>query len=123
MFPILLSLRILYEIERGDYDSIETLQTRVFWSGFDIEHIHATEDPSISIDDTLQNSIGNLTLLESSINRSIGNKTFSEKKIQYADSSFSFIRSLCSINQWGQKEIEERREVVSSKIFEFLKNK
>ena len=113
----------LYEIERGDYDSIETLQTRVFWSGFDIEHIHATEDPSISIDDTLQKSIGNLTLLESSINRSIGNKTFSEKKIQYADSSFSFIRSLCSINQWGQKEIEERREVVSSKIFEFLKNK
>ena len=66
--------------------AIENLKCRLSWD-FDVEHIHATEDYSVDVDEGLQNSIGNLMLLESSINRSIGKKPFNEKVEHYKKAS------------------------------------
>lgn len=49
---------------------IEDIKRLLFETRFDIEHIHATADETVSVDNTLQNSIGNLYILEESKNSS-----------------------------------------------------
>ena len=87
---------------------------------YDIEHIHATEDNEVIVAGWLQNSIGNLTLLESSINRSIGKKIFAQKKKRYKESCYKFIRDLANIDQWTENEIMDRRDKEIEKIYNYL---
>lgn len=94
---------------------------------YDFEHIHATNDKSITnIDSNLQNGIGNLMLLEYDINRSIGNLPFEEKinrksgKICYKNSVFVTPSQIMLNSEWNQKEMEKRREEETKKIVVFL---
>ena len=74
----------------------------------------------------LQNSIGNLMLLEYDINRSIGNLTFKEKKergnnkLCYKDSRFAVVKKIMKKENWGKEEIEERRKEEIEKISRFI---
>lgn len=98
----------------------------LFQTPFDIEHIHANADGSVNFgDNTLQNSIGNLTMLEQSINRSIGCKTFKEKCLCYKDSKFPTIRQISTVNteEWNKDLAERRRSYLVDKMFDYLYQK
>lgn len=95
---------------------------RIFYTGwFDIEHIHATADESLEIPSELQNSIGNLTQLESDINRSIQDKPFSEKRKRYPESNYILIREIAMHDEWTIDDIKKRKEQETSAIFNYIK--
>lgn len=106
----------------------------------DVEHI-LPQNPSSSIKanfdkpDRIQEytqRLGNMTMLEHSINRSIGNKPFSEKKKAYANSQFLLTKSiaeeikigkntkidravsqLTTFDKWSSESIERRQEMLT----------
>ena len=95
---------------------------------YDIEHIHANANDSecTDIDYDLQNSIGNLMLLEYDINRSIGCLPFHEKKDRpngmksYKDSHLATVNRIMKYEEWTVKDIESRRDKEVKKICDFL---
>ena len=100
---------------------------RLFNIKYDIEHIHATanEQECQGIDKNLQNSIGNLMLLEYDINRSIQDDTFENKKDKtkkknYTQSDFPTVNLICSCDKWDKQQIEKRKEDLVSKLYEYL---
>ena len=108
--------------------TLEELKEKFEWGYYDIEHIHANcnEKEGTDIDGDLQNSIGNLMLLEYDINRSIGNLTFKEKKergnnkLCYKNSRFAVVKKIMKKENWGKEEIEERRKEEIEKISRFI---
>lgn len=88
---------------------------------FDLEHIHATNDKKMNgIPEEEQNSIGNLMLLEYSINRSIGNKEFCLKKTEYKNSRFVTAKGIAQKSQWTLAEIQERKKAEVERIKYYL---
>jgi hypothetical protein len=117
----------LEEIECGK--SLNEIRSLLFEDCYyDIEHIHANENDTecIGIDDDLQNSIGNLMLLEYDINRSIGCLIFKEKKDRsngekcYKDSRLATVNRIRMFEEWTIREIKYRREREVQKISDFL---
>lgn len=106
--------------EREENSAIDAVKTILFDSDFDIEHIHATWDNSIEVDKTLQNTIGNLIMLESSINRGLGKKPFNEKIVKYQKSQFVAVRDLVQYSCWDTDAILKRRDDEVEKIVEYL---
>lgn len=90
-------------------------------SFFDIEHIHATADRSVEVPQELQNSIGNLTQLESYINRSIQDKPFTKKKKRYLESKYAFIKEIAEHNEWSIDDIKKRKSDETEAIFNYIK--
>lgn len=96
--------------------------------GFDIEHIHANanEKEGQDIDYSLQNSIGNLMLLEYDINRSIGCLPFNEKvnrndgKPCYKDSKYATVKKIMKYDKWSHEAVSKRRAEEIHKIAHFL---
>ncbi len=97
---------------------IDQLRNRLSW-GFDVEHIHATGDESVNVDRSLQNSIGNLMLLESSINRSLKDKPFKEKIEWYSKSGYAVARQMAEMKCWGTQQIQERLNAEKKVILDF----
>ncbi|MBI5289418.1 MAG: DUF1524 domain-containing protein [Chloroflexi bacterium] len=54
--------------------------------------------------------IGNLVLLQATVNSNIGNKPFDEKKKAFAKSGFSLTSEVAAQAKWGVSEIEERQQ-------------
>lgn len=100
----------------------------LYSGGFDIEHIHANANDKEcgNIDDSIQNSIGNLMVLEYDINRSIGCLPFKEKvnrsdgKLCYRDSKFATVKKIMNYDVWTIQEIETRRKEEIDKIMNYL---
>lgn len=109
--------------------SLEKLEN-LYGDGFDIEHIHANanEEEGNDIDEDMQNSIGNLMLLEYDINRSIGCLPFKEKKdrsdgkLCYKDSQYATVNKIRFFDDWGLSEVEKRHKEEVDKIANFLFN-
>ena len=99
-----------------------SLEDKLFSTTFDIEHIHATADETKEVSEDLQNCIGNLMLLERSINRSLGKKTFTEKKQEYCNSIYKFPKKLANSSQykWSEKDIKFRRKNAVDEIIKYL---
>jgi hypothetical protein len=102
---------------------------RLFNIKYDIEHIHATanEQECQGIDKNLQNSIGNLMLLEYDINRSIQDDTFENKKDNpkkknYTQSDFPTVNLICSCDRWDKQQIENRKKDLVDKLYDYLVN-
>lgn len=115
----------LDEIEKGVTD-LKELDHKLS-SGYDIEHIHANADGSVDIDDYgLQNSIGNLVLLESFINRSIQDLSFKEKVNRsdgnccYKDSKYASIAKIRTYPKWEKEEITARLDSEFQRIVDFV---
>ncbi len=89
-------------------------------SEFDIEHIHANADEGQDIPYDLQNSIGNLTHLEFSINRSIQNEPFEKKRESYKDSKYRMIQQLSQKENWDLDSIIKRHEEETTKIYDYI---
>jgi hypothetical protein len=56
----------------------------------------------------LVDSIGNLTLVTSSLNPSLGNESFDEKKAQLAASLLVLNREIGACHTWNEEVIRER---------------
>lgn len=116
-----------YFDELNDGTPLDVLQ-KLYSSDFDIEHIHANanKDEGNDINEELQNSIGNLMLLEYDINRSIGRLPFNEKKersdggICYKDSNYATVKRIRNYSSWGLLEVEQRRNKEIERISDFL---
>ena len=67
------------------------------------------------------NHLGNLLVLESSINRRVKNKKFDEKKDSYKNSGFNRAREFHKITSWSDESIEARGKRIVSEIIEWLK--
>ena len=111
--------------------SIHELTCKLFFTHFDIEHIHATANMQecIGISNEMQNSIGNLMLLEYDINRSIGNIPFSEKisgrkgRLSYKKSQFATVKKIVAENEvWEINQIQKRKQNEINKIKAFLEH-
>ncbi len=107
--------------------NIRVLQNKLFNTSFDIEHIHATADETHTIEHNLQNSIGNLVILESEINRSIkdapfvnSNRNSKSKKEEYQKSKYKSVEILTNYDKWEQEEVINRRENEVKRIMSFL---
>jgi len=92
----------------------------IFWTPFDIEHIHANADEAVNIGEELQNSIGNLTQLEQSINRSIQDDPFALKRLEYQNSCYQAMREIAKLEQWNTEEAENRRQEEVNKMMTYL---
>ncbi len=57
--------------------------------------------------------LGNLTLLEDTLNRSIGNKSFEEKRKVYSRSDYIITRKIVEKDKWLPDSISERQEVLA----------
>lgn len=111
---------MLEEISSNPKISVQELNDIIYAHNFDLEHIHASGDSSIVVSPELQNSIGNLMLLEFDINRSIGKKVFNEKKVEYARSRYATCKRIAKFDKWDVDEIKERRDEESGKIYEYI---
>ena len=107
---------------------IKTIEALVFdTKEIDIEHIKSRNDKEFEKVETkeewhpLLNSIGNLMVLEFSINRSIGNNDFCDKVIEYKKSRFSTAKDLSTLYpSWGFNEANKRRATEVGKITEYM---
>lgn len=119
--------RLLEALESRDSKKLYN----IFIYGYDIEHIQSYhhEDPE-KRDQTWQewgsllNSIGNLMLLQTSVNRSIGNKPFTEKKKVYKKSIFAIAQKIGNRpeSDWNQELAQEKLDRDSEELSNYLFN-
>ena len=101
------------------------------WSSTDIEHIQCFTDEKDSMGvreawGSEINRLGNLVILESSINRSINNRT-KEKPDGYRSSQFESVKELADkvglengLSKWKREDAERRREDNSKQLISFI---
>lgn len=109
---------LLFEYEK--HLSSEELTVKHFdqdTSRYTLEHIH----PEERVDNTPLNEyehehnvnkLGDLALIESSLNSQSSNKPFSDKRLHYQDSSNSNIRELLQEHEWGIEQINTRMKTI-----------
>lgn len=103
------------------YDNPDGVWENIFDTAFDIEHIHANADELVQIDETLQNSIGNLGQLEYDINRSIQAIPFSQKRLRYKDSKYLTFKHIAkNFEKWDQEEAENRRKNEVDRMLKYI---
>ncbi|MGD1818799.1 MAG: DUF262 domain-containing protein [Pleomorphochaeta sp.] len=98
----------------------------------DIEHIQSFNDENVEKREEIQlewgddlNSLGNLMVLESTINRSIGNESYKEKVKRYEKSEYKIVRNQVkkNPNSWNLQKAKIRKEVELDKILHYLFDK
>ncbi|MGK0448442.1 MAG: hypothetical protein ACJA2M_002237 [Polaribacter sp.] len=116
-----------YLEERSMSNDIDELRRKLFDTRFDIEHIHANADETIIINDNLQNSIGNLVMLEEVINRSIqhapflkSDKSNKNKKEEFLKSKYSSVIKIAENKKWDNEDMEQRKIEETNKILQYL---
>ena len=85
----------------------------------DIEHIHARNNSTEEWEEIL-NSIGNLMVLERTINRSIQDGGFGDKKEEYAKSKLSVVQSIAGNSDWTPEMCFARKQSAVREIMAFL---
>lgn len=111
-----------------DFKEIQDIRTKLFDNPIDIEHIQSYNDenkverPKIKSEwgETL-NSIGNLVVLESELNKKISNNE-SKKLINYKKSEFEIVKTklVSDYNNWDLIKCEMRKEKEVEKIFIYI---
>lgn len=108
--------------------SIKNIESLIFIDNkIDIEHIQSTNDKDESKRELIKkewdevlNSIGNLMVLEYSINRSIGNEPFTKKTTSYKKSSFAIVQGLSIKASWELSSAKIRKKEEICKIKDFI---
>ncbi len=124
---IVCRLSAMFDEDGLDSSSLETIKPiirKLYNTSIDIEHIHASADEAHKIDDILQNSIGNLVILEYDLNRSLGKKTYSEKRKEYQKrSQFATVLKIAENHEeWGDEQIKKRRDAEIKKLINYIFN-
>lgn len=86
---------------------------------FNLEHImplhpDTTWNVTEEVVQAFSRRLGNMTLLEPSVNGEIANKAFVAKKPIYQECPLSITSEIASFNKWGPDEIEERQAALAS---------
>ncbi len=114
--------------EAIDKDSTNKISNQLFGSPIDIEHIQSYHD----IDEKKRNSIweqwgsdinsiGNLMVLESSINKSISNREYAHKITRYPESQYIICKKqVTDYSKWTVEDCRERKESEIKKILKYL---
>ncbi len=64
-------------------------------------------------DPSLFQALGNMTLLDPTINGDLANKPFPEKRGIYKTSPLLITREIADLTKWGADEIEERQAAMA----------
>ncbi|RUT78948.1 DUF262 domain-containing protein [Ancylomarina longa] len=111
-----------------DIEKINGLRKKLFDLPIDIEHIQSYNDENIEERDQIKNewgynlnSIGNLMVLESDINRSISNKPYFEKTKRYLQSTYGIAKNQPNdYPVWNLEKCKERKQKEISKIINYI---
>ncbi|OJX49784.1 MAG: hypothetical protein BGO88_08490 [Flavobacterium sp. 38-13] len=112
----------------SDVKEVENIRKRLFDTPIDIEHIQSYHDSNgEKREDVWQewqeniHSIGNLMILEQTINRSIRNNPYGTKIARYPESVFSVVKNHCkSYPHWDLTHCIERKETEKRKILDYI---
>ena len=119
--------RMSASIEEKNNKSTKEIEQLIFNTKIDVEHIKSRNDGDFD-DITLKedwsgilNTMGNLMILEYSINRSIGNKPFNEKVLSYKNSDFFIVNNFSKkYSSWDLDSVKKRKKEEEDKVFDFL---
>ncbi|MDF1883687.1 DUF262 domain-containing protein [Sulfurimonas sp. SAG-AH-194-C21] len=113
--------------ENKSKKTIKEIEKLIFDTKIDVEHIKSRNDSDFESDDVKDdwkntlNTIGNLMILEYSINRSIGNDPYSKKMISYKKSIFFIVRDFTTLYPSWELNLAEVRKIKEiAKITRFL---
>ena len=106
---------------------IKDIERKIFTTKIDIEHIKSRNDDDFKANQNnhdlwkdILNTVGNLVILEYSINRSIGKKPFLAKTKQYTESTFISVQQLSQKNKWELSDAKIRKQSEIIKIENFI---
>lgn len=128
---IICRLSALLEEDLNSNDNINYRRELLFHSTKfpnDIEHIQSFNDENIQQRELIKkhwgedlHSIGNLVLLERSINRRISNKSYNEKVKEYSNSRFRIVNNInAQYTKWGLEQVQYRKKIEILKIRNYL---
>ncbi|WP_136482105.1 DUF262 domain-containing protein [Cognatitamlana onchidii] len=104
------------------YDNFYSKQTQtgtaIHYELMTIEHVFAEKDNSKTIDISDIGKIGNLLLMDESLNGKLGNKPFSVKKPVYLNSNVYLDDEVKNATDWTKESIIERTELIAEKLFD-----
>lgn len=117
----------LYESHKGVFD-------KILWGEIDVEHIQSYNDKDEKNRDRIRkewqdngvnvNSLGNLMILERSINRSISNKSYKikmESENGYKRSEFRIVQNqITQYDEWTPLQGKERKDNEINKILNYI---
>lgn len=116
---------MLDELAHNPNHNAVELGQKIFLTEIDIEHIHSRGD-NLNCPEKIDdwggelNSLGNLMILESNINKSISNKPFSEKLKRYTESKYKTVEKMHqnnrNENEWTKDLALKRKEVEAEKL-------
>lgn len=106
------------------------ISKKLFSFPIDIEHIQSYNDidgnKRVAVKEEWGsdiNSIGNLMVLESTINKSINNREYNYKLTRYPESRYAICQNqVKNYSEWSLEDCKERKKIEISKILKYLFN-
>ena len=128
---IVCRLSAMLEENYKSSNNINGTTTKLFDSHnhpIDIEHIQSFNDKDIQERDNIKqewgnelNSLGNLMVLESHINRSISNKPYEFKIKKYSDSKYEIVKKqVKDFPEWDLDKAKGRKQMEVEKLYAYL---
>ena len=103
----------LFEVDKNDHPELGGVleDTTVF----NLEHVlPLSPNNSWSFPDdivqTYSKRLGNMTLLDPTVNVDLGNKSFDQKKVIYKTSPLLITQRIAKFDSWGPEQIDERQK-------------
>lgn len=124
-----LSAMLEEDYNSNDINIVNEVKRKLFYDKIDIEHIQSYNDKNEEDREKIKeewkgllNSIGNLVVLESSINRSIGNDIYKDKLKCYKNSEYQIIQNQVQeySENWSIAKAQERKTNEMTKINRYL---
>ena len=125
---IVCRLSAMLEEDYKSSDNINEISKNLFYSDIDIEHIQSFNDKDIEERDNIKrewgnelNSLGNLMVLESHINRSISNKPYGFKIKKYTDSKYGIVKKqVKDFPEWDLVKAKKRKQEEIEKLYTYI---
>ena len=125
---IVCRLSAMLEEDYKSSDNINKINKNLFYSDIDIEHIQSFNDKDIQERDNIKqewgkelNSLGNLMVLESHINRSINNDPYKSKIKKYIDSRYEIVKKqVKDFPEWNLVKAKKRKQEEIEKLYTYI---
>lgn len=125
---IVCRISAMLEEEYKSSSRINEISGNLFYSDIDIEHIQSFNDNDIQERENIKkewdnelNSLGNLMVLESHINRSISNKPYEFKIKKYTDSKYEIVKKQAKVfPDWNLEKVKKRKQAEMEKLYAYI---
>ncbi len=109
-------------------DEVKDIRQNIFYSEIDIEHIQSYNDSNGEkrkdiLDEWKENinTIGNLMVLEQTINRSISNNPYDFKIKRYPESKFQIVKNhVSNFKEWDLDQCKRKKQSETDKIVKYI---